>query len=172
MKEIAAYKADNPEASDGDYMEKGIRSDLFGTGGLCVLATAFCLWPAWGYGIQGIQKEQEYSAYEEQWFQDYEGKHERAWAETCDRFFFEENTTGVLYRDGRPYTVDWCNSLWSPPEIPAEYDTSERPENQPPYAAEAVFGVNAREFTYCSDAYEVDSCFGWERFEPPLVEPY
>ncbi len=166
IKALANYRAEHPEASDSNFLVKGIRKELFAIRYLCVIGTALCLWAAWGFGIQGIQQEQKYSAEEEQWFQDYEGRHERAWAEACDSFFFSEgNTTGVLYRDGRPYTVDWCNSLWSPPEIPAEYDTSQRPESQPPYAALAVFGVDAREFTYCSNAYEPVTCFGWERFE-------
>lgn len=165
IKVIAANKAENPEETDSDLEEASNRRLSSQTKLVCVLITAFCLWPAWGYGIQGIQEQQAQSAEEEQWFQDYAGKHERAWAEACDLFFFEGNTTGVLYREGRPYTVDWCNSLWSPPEIPAEYDTSERPESQPPHAALAVFGVDAREFTYCSNAYEPVTCFGWERFE-------
>jgi len=148
-----------------------IRHDLSKDLMRSILATALCLVAAWGWGISGIQEQQALSAREEQWLQEFNDRHRVAWDETCNYIFFQENTTGVLFRDGQPYTVQWCNSLWSPPSPPEEYspDEMDQPERQEPFTSVAVFGPSTMDYSYCSDPDDEDSCMTWSDLVVPPI---
>lgn len=166
-----SYKriADLQESDDASAIV--IRHDLSKDLMKSILATALCLFAAWGWGISGIQEQQALSASEEQWFQEFNDRHRDAWEETCDYIFFQENTSGVLFRDAQPYTVQWCNSLWSPPSRPEKYSLNEidQPESQEPFASVAVFGPSTMDYSYCSNADDEDSCMTWyDLVVPPI----
>ena len=117
------------------------------------------LWAGWFWGVQGIREDQLQDRVIEEWFSSYDERHQTRWNEICREIFFYDIASGLLYQNGQAFSVDWCYGLWTPPEKPISYSTwgSSQPERQEPFAINAVFNKDRREF--CVDVINEYSCF-------------
>lgn len=141
--------------------EEGMRviASLIGTGAVG--------WAMWSWGVQGIQAQSEQSVREQIWLSTFIQEHQRAWNEDCQVILTRFGAQGVIYDnvDGTAYTVNYCQSMWSAPELPNEYNSSEynQPDRVPPFPSEVMFDPDTPGWLRCVDP-QLTQCYEWIDF--------
>lgn len=134
-----------------------------------VVLTIALAWASWSWGMQGIKEDNAQEIASREWFSTFNSRHQARWNEICRAIFTYDFAEGILYQNGQAYTLDWCYSLWSPPEAPSSFSESDyqQPERQPPFAGAVVFDAGDGSGTFCTSATSEESCFYFEDVFPP-----
>lgn len=145
----------------GDDLDRGIRL------GFSLVGTAIVIWGMWAWGVQALQEQSRQAVREELWLATFVQEHQREWNEDCLAILTTFGAQGVIYDnvDGTPYTVDYCRAMWTPPEQPREFSSSQyaQPGRVPPFPSEVLFDPTTPGWMRCVDP-QLAECYEWIDF--------
>lgn len=130
------------------------------------VGTIAIAWAMWSWGVTAIQEESRKAADEEVWLATFVDKHRQEWDADCRAILTSLGARGIIYdpQTGAGYDLNFCQSMWTPPQRPVAFSTSEyeQPGRVPPFPSSVLFGVNASEIR-CVDA-ALTECYEWIDF--------